>query len=371
MRKLIIIVLVLVSYVQSQICPSYASWVAGSTNACQCNNGYYGTSPSTCKACPDNSWSTQGSTNTGPSITVSACNQCAPGYFVSTVAVTTPGSEAAAKCTTCGTTHSTPNTMATTQQTISDCNTCMDGYYLTVVAVTGGSAAAATCQACASQGAITRLRATDTPQTANDCNLCLPGYWVSSAFAQGGPAIRCTACPPGLTNSASATGATGLQTIASCDTCPIGFYVTAIAQSGGPVSCAPCPPNSSSPPSKNLGFCTCFDTNAPALSSSVTSCACKTNYFGSVATAPLAASGCVLCNDPNANYSLINGKCACRANTYGTPTSNATTPPTSSTCYNCPTDATSPAGTTEKAGCNNSKILLPLVTLLFSLILLL
>ncbi|EAR91301.1 transmembrane protein, putative (macronuclear) [Tetrahymena thermophila SB210] len=80
---------------------------------CYCQHGFYGTDASqgqTCQLCPNNTTTTSGTTNTGPSINVGACNQCISGFYVTAVAnAASPGT--AVQCQQCPANSNTSSAM--------------------------------------------------------------------------------------------------------------------------------------------------------------------------------------------------------------------------------------------------------------------
>ncbi|EAR91300.1 transmembrane protein, putative (macronuclear) [Tetrahymena thermophila SB210] len=122
---------------------------------------------------------------------------------------------------------------------------------------------------------------------------CAHGYYGTDA-SKG---QTCQRCPDNSTStSGSANTGPGIN-IGACNQCVNGYYVTAVANtasSGTAVQCQQCPANSTtSSAMSTVGFCTCYDPNAAPLSSSVTTCACKSGYKGTPTTTAGSASTCV------------------------------------------------------------------------------
>nr|AAG38119.1 immobilization antigen LE1 [Tetrahymena thermophila] len=128
----------------------------------------------------------------------------------------------------------------------------------------------------------------------------------------------------------------------------------------------------------------CTDTNATAGAGGT--CFCNAGYYGTSTdvtaagscqkcptgtnSAAATASGTLVtsCNCLDTNASLNSATppvCQCKANFYGTPTNSG-----ASGCTACPSGQTAPAGSTTNVCKSASTYILPIVSLIFSLFML-
>ncbi|EAR82916.1 immobilization antigen (macronuclear) [Tetrahymena thermophila SB210] len=168
-RFLTILFVVILFHQANAQCGTNASKV-GST--CYCNPGYYGPNDSNCQQCQSNTYSLQGVSNTGPSVTqFSACSYCQIGYYV-----TTPGTATALPgCLQCPAGSTTLNPLSQ-PGSISSC-ICFDP---------NGTALSSLSQAC-------------------QCNI---GFYGSPQTTQAGPS-GCTPCPANFTSPIGTADQTG------------------------------------------------------------------------------------------------------------------------------------------------------------------
>ncbi|KAL4461599.1 hypothetical protein ABPG74_016223 [Tetrahymena malaccensis] len=215
---------------------------------------------------------------------------------------------------------------------------------------------------------------TDVNATAGAGGVCFcnPGYYGTSTDVTAGGS--CQECPLG-TNFVQAT--VSGTTISSCICndkntvlnsgntacqCKANFYGTANNAAGVASGCTAYPTYATSPAGSTvLASCTCPYTNA-VLNAGNTACQCKANFYGTPTTS--GVGGCTACQtnatsaadsttlvsctcpDINAALNAGNTACQCKANFYGTPTTNG-----ASGCTTCPTGTNSSAGTTSIASC--------------------
>nr|AAG38107.1 immobilization antigen LD [Tetrahymena thermophila] len=344
---------------------------AGAGGTCFCNAGYYGTSTD---------------------VTASgACQKCPTG--TNSVAATASGT-LVTSCT-CN------DTNAGLKADNSGCQ-CKANFYGTPNAVAGGATG---CTACPTGTASPAGTAAVTSCACNDTNASLKGdnsgcqckanfYGTPNAVAGG--ATGCTACPTG---SAAAAGSTAVTSCACNDTnsalkadnsaciCKANFYGTPNAVAGGATGCTACPTGSAAAAgSTAVTSCACNDTNS-ALKADNSACICKANFYGTPNAVAGGATGCTACPTgttstagttvigscacPDTNASLNTATppvCQCNANFYGTPTTTG-----ASGCTACPSGQTAPAGSATnvcKAASTSSTYILPIVSLLFSLVML-
>ncbi|KAL4490803.1 hypothetical protein ABPG72_021857 [Tetrahymena utriculariae] len=234
---------------------------------------------------------------------------------------------------------------------------------------------------------------TDANATAGAGGVCFcnAGYYGTSTDVTSGGS--CQKCPTGTNSVAATTSGTTVSSCTCIDTnailnsgntacqCKANFYGT--PTSSGASGCSACPTGATSAAgSTAIASCTCPDTNA-ALNSGNTACQCKANFYGTPTTS--GASGCTSCPTgttstagataiascacPDTNASLNTATppvCQCNANFYGTPTTSG-----ASGCTACATGQTAPAGsTTNVCKATSSTYILPIVSLLFSLVML-
>ncbi|KAL4478427.1 hypothetical protein ABPG74_006662 [Tetrahymena malaccensis] len=167
---------------------------------------------------------------------------------------------------------------------------CNAGYYGTDASASTGS-----CSPCSGN-------TSSTPGTTNTgvginvgaCNICVAGYYVSAIAntASSGTAATCSQCTGYATPSPQLK--TASSNVGACNGCMLGYYYAAAAASASVTpTCTQCPQYSSTTTIQtSAGFCTCFDTNANSLSSTVSTCACKSGYKGTPAQTANAASTC-------------------------------------------------------------------------------
>ncbi|KAL4486826.1 hypothetical protein ABPG72_006658 [Tetrahymena utriculariae] len=170
-RILTILVLIIVLHQANAQCGQNASKV-GAT--CYCISGFYGPNDSNCQQCSNNTFSLQGVSNTGPSVTqFSACSYCQAGYYVTTPGTTTalPG------CLQCPSGATTPNPLSQ-PGSISSC-VCFDS---------NGAALSSLSQSC-------------------QCNI---GFYGSPQTTQSDP-NRCLPCPANYTSPIGTTNSTGCK----------------------------------------------------------------------------------------------------------------------------------------------------------------
>ncbi|EWS75581.1 immobilization antigen (macronuclear) [Tetrahymena thermophila SB210] len=314
--KVTSLILISVAVIATVNACSDAHATAGAGSVCFCNAGYYGTSTD--------------------SVAGGACQQCPTG--TNSVLATTVGT-LVTSCT-CNDANSALNSGNTACQ-------CKANYYGTPNPTAGGT---------------------------TGCTQCPTG----SSAAAGSTAVASCACND--TNSALNSGNTACQ-------CKANFYGTPNPTAGGATGCTGCPTGSAAAAgSTAVSSCACSDTNS-ALNSGNTACQCKANFYGTPNPTAGGATGCTgcptgttstagttaiascMCPDTNASLSSASTPvCQCNANFYGTPTTTG-----ASGCTACSSGQTAPAGSTTnvcKAASTSSTYILPIVSLLFSLVML-
>ncbi|EAR91442.1 immobilization antigen (macronuclear) [Tetrahymena thermophila SB210] len=222
---------------------------------------------------------------------------------------------------------------------------------------------------------------------------CNAGYYGTSTDVSSGGS--CKKCPTGATSPASTTSGTLKSSCTCIDTnaipditytlclCNDNYYGT--PTSSGASGCTPCPTGSKSfAGSTTVTQCLCGDFNS-VINDAKTACQCKANYYGTPTSS--GPSGCTkcptdttstigttalsscACPDTNASLNTANPPvCQCKANFYGSPTSSG-----ASGCTACPNGQIAPAGSSTnvcKVASTSSTYILPIVSLLFSLVML-
>ncbi|EAR94936.1 transmembrane protein, putative (macronuclear) [Tetrahymena thermophila SB210] len=368
-----------------------ASNASGSPGSCLCNQGYYGTnaeSNGTCNQCPTGtttaapSSASGGNTNSGTTIIV--CSLCDVNYYMTKAAGATQGYQntpAAALCNACP--PGTGNSGASSAGDVSQCTICLPNYYMTALPVaanpgSGINAAAATCILCPDGSG--NASGVNAVGNASQCNTCVANFYMSAA-ATGTKQANCQACPIG---SGNASGSSTVSDSSVCNICQKNYFMTALASTGVSAKCSPCPSNSYSSGStsvNSIASCMCFDSNAVALSSTITQCQCKNGFFGKVATVLGQSSGCkqcpkgqfttagancnictagstittdqggCTCNDSSTGtlpWNPATNVCECQTGYYGNP-STATTVGTTGSCTSCPKGTSSTSGQAQAA----------------------
>ncbi|EAR91443.1 immobilization antigen (macronuclear) [Tetrahymena thermophila SB210] len=236
---------------------------------------------------------------------------------------------------------------------------------------------------------------TDAHATAGNGGTCFcnAGYYGTSTDVNG--AGSCQKCPDGTTSAAATTSGTLVSSCTCIDVnaipngantgcaCKDNFYGK--PTSSGASGCTPCPTGSISTfGSYSVDYCFCVDSNS-VKNSSNTACQCKDNFYGTPNPTKGGATGCTACPSgttstagttdmsscacPDTNASLNSANppvCQCKANFYGSPTTSG-----ASGCTACPNGQTAPAGSASNVcKASSSTYILPIVSLLFSLLML-
>ncbi|KAL4489855.1 hypothetical protein ABPG72_022495 [Tetrahymena utriculariae] len=390
MNKYIAFVLVVAAFIV-QANAQCAQNASGTPGSCLCNLGYYGTNAEAngaCNQCPTGtltaapSSSAGGNTNSGADITV--CSVCDKNYYMNKSAGSTAGyknTPAAAICNACP--PGSGNSGVSVQGDVTQCNICTKNYYMTALPVAANAgqnivAAAATCVFCP-DGSSNANGATSVGNV-SQCNTCLPNFYMQTA-ATGSKQAICQSCPIG---SGNASGPTAVSDLSVCNICIKNYYMTATASTGVAAKCSPCPANSTNSGStsiSSISSCTCFDSNAVPLSSTITNCQCQNGYFGNVATVLGQLTGCkqcpkgqftsagancnictagstinsdqggCTCNDSSTGtlpWNPLTNVCECQSGYYGNP-STATTKGTTGSCISCPKGTQSTSGSAQAA----------------------
>ncbi|EAR91452.1 immobilization antigen (macronuclear) [Tetrahymena thermophila SB210] len=281
---------------------------------------------------------------------------------------------------------------------------CNAGYYGTSTDVTP-SGSCTKCPTGTNSVAATASGTLVSSCTCNDTNASLKGdnsgcqckaNFYGTPNAVSGGATGCSACPTGTTSPA---GTAAVTSCACNDTnaslkgdnsgcqCKANFYGTPNAVAGGATGCTACPTGSAAAAgSTAVTSCACNDTNS-SLKADNSACVCKANFYGTPNAVAGGATGCTACPTgttstagttvigscacPDTNAALNSATppvCQCKANFYGTPTASG-----ASGCTACPSGQTAPAGSATnvcKAASTSSTYILPIVSLLFSLVML-
>lgn len=337
-----------VSHTYCQSCPQYANSPAGSSSsdACVCQDGYYGPGLGPCLPCEEGAWCSKGSKN------LCGVNSNAP---------TQSGSHSSCTC----------NAGYSPSSTDGPCTACPVNKYKE-------SWDNATCNACPANSVSER--------TASDSHFlcgCKPGFYG----ALGEPCTQCPAgsycdrgikisCPVFTTSTVGASLATQCHAMPGytcdsgkpCDLCPIDHYCP-----GGPqVNSFACPEGTKAPQGmSSVSSCQndpeeCSDPNAEKPFGGA--CSCRRGYYGDVP----AGDACSLCPAAfycpggntrvacpafatSANGSSFSANCICKPG-YALSGASCVVCPAGKWCYGgainpCPENTNSPAKSTKSTDC--------------------